>query len=324
MTRRIVLCEMKQVPQTTVVSAATLDSPASATIVREPRLVFLNLLQICDSALPISGFTHSGGIEAAWRRGAIPTIDHLQRFLKICIIATCSQQVPYVAAAYAALTSPQAEPDSTAPAFNLQANSTDVDGDIPECIRRLTKLDRLLSVSLSNHVARRASLQQGRTLLSLAIEVFPSTAPLHRLEMLRVNSAVRLSDHDSDEKAASFTPPSGVNFVEGPNQRRLARFEGHLAVVFGAVCALLGAQLSETLDAFAFSTLRNSLSAAIRLGRIGPVQAQTLQHSLSDFCVRAVERYSQQRCGEEDHQASPTVDLYQNSQDRLFTKMFYS
>ncbi|OQR77413.1 urease accessory protein UreF-like [Tropilaelaps mercedesae] len=287
-----------------------------ASNVTGSRAVLLNLLQISDSAFPISGFTHSGGVEAAWRRGAVPCTESLQRLLKTCILTICSQQVPYVVAAHTIVATLAAEGASSASSYPPQSEDSAKEDDLPEWALQLTDLDRTLSVSMSNHVSRRASLQQGRSLLSLAIDVFPNAAPLKQLPPLCPNGLASLT-------TSSAVGNASHSEATNSSSRKLV-FEGHLAVVFGAVCALLGVQRNETVDTFAFSALRNCVSAAVRLGRIGSVHAQRLQNDLSEFCLRTAQRYSQKRCGQEDHQSAPILDVYQNSQDQLFTKMFYS
>ncbi|XP_003738487.1 urease accessory protein F [Galendromus occidentalis] len=263
-----------------------MDSASGDGVVdRDSSIVLLNLLQICDSSFPIGGFTHSGGLESSWRRGAVPDLEALRLFLKTTILATCSQQVPYMKTAH--LTA------STAAEKALGSN-TDTEesvGDLEAEVCKILEVDNLLSVSMNNHVAKRASTQQGKSLLSLALEMLPRRQrPL----------LSRLLDAKN----------RGV-------------FEGNLAVVFGVLCASLHIGLGESLNAFTFSTLRNSVAAAVRLGRAGPVQAQILQRELLPFCCKMVSRYQDTECGD-DHQSDPVLDVLQGAQDRLFTKMFYS
>ena len=98
---------------------------------------------------------------------------------------------------------------------------------------------------------------------------------------------------------------------------------GHLAPVFGAVTRLLEVALPAASQLFFFNHLRGLIAAAVRLGIIGPMEAQALQHR---FSIRAHEILA--RCislGLDDlAQSAPLIDLWHTAQDRLYSRLFQS
>lgn len=150
------------------------------------------------------------------------------------------------------------------------------------------EIDSLTDALLSNHVANRASAKQGRALLSSAATTFDCPA-LNRL------------------KASVYADKS----------------PGHLAPVFGAVTRALDVPLDAARHLHLYATLRGVTSAAVRLGIIGPLQAQRLQHELEPFARDAAERSS--RLSLDDlAQPAPFLDMLQATQDRLYSRLFQS
>jgi urease accessory protein len=98
---------------------------------------------------------------------------------------------------------------------------------------------------------------------------------------------------------------------------------GHLAPVFGAVTRSLGLERSRAGRMFFFQYLRGLIAAAIRLGIVGPMQGQALQHRLNP---RAQEILSQ--CEPlsvtEAAQTAPLLEVWQGTQDRLYSRLFQS
>lgn len=96
----------------------------------------------------------------------------------------------------------------------------------------------------------------------------------------------------------------------------------HLAVAVGA--ALRPAfSLQDARQLFLFGTVRNALSASVRLGITGPLRAQKLLfdlHAPLSEALHATEASS----GEDACTTSPWTDLAQGVQDRLYSRLFQS
>ncbi len=106
----------------------------------------------------------------------------------------------------------------------------------------LAALDGLYDATQSSHVANRASRAQGRSLAGAASRVF------ERPEMVAIAEHAR----------------------SGP---------AHHAVIFGAVFGVVGISPEDTMMAWLHASLRSLLSAAVRLGIVGPLEAQQIQAS---------------------------------------------
>lgn len=153
---------------------------------------------------------------------------------------------------------------------------------------RLAELDAFTRATLWSHVAARASRTQGRALLDVAARSFRHA--------VLVEARARLSRTELD---------------------------GHLAPVFGFVTRALGVPRDEALATFLHLGLRGALSAAVRLGCIGPSEAQAVHHRLHPILEAALSRA--RTLGEGDiAQTAPLVELVQATHDRLYSRLFQS
>lgn len=154
--------------------------------------------------------------------------------------------------------------------------------------RRLPEHDGTCDALLSNHVARRASLAQGQAFLLAASRAFAS----HELTALA---------------------------------RTLKRehLRGHFAPIFGACGACLAIDEPDLARLFLFICLRGLVSAAVRLGIVGPLEAQAVQWRLgreAEACL-----LSRADAGvEEAAHTAPLLDLLQGAHDRLYSRLFQS
>jgi urease accessory protein len=98
---------------------------------------------------------------------------------------------------------------------------------------------------------------------------------------------------------------------------------GHLAPIFGAVTHALGVTRWRAVNLFCFQHLRGVLSAAVRLGIVGPLEAQSLQHRLGP-CTRKVLGQCENLPVGEAAQTAPLLELWQGTQDRLYSRLFQS
>jgi len=150
---------------------------------------------------------------------------------------------------------------------------------------RLAELDALCDAMLVNAVASRASRAQGRALAATCARVFdlPEIDDACRARTLRV----------------------------------------HLAPAFGALARRLDLSKRDALDVHLHGALRTITSAAVRLGRVGPNEAQRMVVARAPLLERIVETCGDLRA-EEAAQTAPILDLLACAHDRLDVKMFVS
>ncbi|XP_050042879.1 uncharacterized protein [Dermacentor andersoni] len=220
----------------------------------------LNLLQISDSAFPTGSFAHSAGLEVAYQRGFLTTSEKVEKFLLASVENVGSFSVPFVREAYKIWTD----------------------------LGAIRALDRLLNASLSNHIANRASTQQGRSLIQTACATY---------------------------KDAKLT--------EIHNWIYDGKLVGHQAVMYGIVCAFLSIPEDQAILSFLFSSLRTTVAAAVRLGAVGTLEGQRMQFMLQTRLPEIMERH-QHRTSDNAANVYPLVDVMQSSHDQLFARMFYS
>ncbi len=98
---------------------------------------------------------------------------------------------------------------------------------------------------------------------------------------------------------------------------------GHLAPGFGAAMRDLGMSHEESVRLFVFLHMRSAISAAIRLNIIGPMEGQATQHQLAGRAENAVER-GRSLTLDDLAQSAPLLEMWQSSQDRLYSRLFQS
>ncbi len=149
------------------------------------------------------------------------------------------------------------------------------------------ELDLRCDAFTAGHVANRASRAQGQALLRAARAVL------------------------------------GAGTGELAEHVRRERLPGHLAPVHGAVLRAGGADLATAQRLFLFGVLRGLLAASVRLGLVGPLQAQALQARLAAD-AEAVVRSCAGLGLEDVAHSNPLLDLVQTHQDRLYSRLFQS
>jgi urease accessory protein len=146
-----------------------------------------------------------------------------------------------------------------------------------------TDADRACDRFTANHVANRASRAQGRAFLLAIAAVL--------------------------EPPRAFEPPRALPFA-------------HLPVALGA--ALAGrVALDDARELLMYTTQRSALSAAVRLGVIGPLRAQHLLLAAAPVAARALNETAGLSI-DEASSAAPMVELAQASHDRLEVRLFQS
>jgi urease accessory protein len=155
----------------------------------------------------------------------------------------------------------------------------------PTCFEAI---DRLCDATLSNHVAYRASRAQGQALLAAARRIFIRD----ELTTLAADAKVR-------------------------------EWSLHWAPMVGAVAATLGISVETAVRWTLFMTLRGALSSAVRLGVVGPLEAQSIQHRLAAEAEQCVELALTLE-PDDVAQVTPWLDWAQGAHDRLYSRLFQS
>ena len=155
----------------------------------------------------------------------------------------------------------------------------------------IAKIDATCNAFLSGAVQNRASRTQGRALVATCARVFsePSIAAIAALD-------------------------------EAARERKIA---AHLGPLFGAISRALNASLDEAQELTMHLALRGVLSAAVRLGIIGPHQAQRIQHARA-ATLDAVLAACSALTLDDVAQSAPLVELMGSTQDRLYSRLFQS
>lgn len=146
--------------------------------------------------------------------------------------------------------------------------------------------DAACDAFLWSTVARRASETQGRALLLAAERIFDTC------DITNASTRVRAKD-----------------------------VRGHYAPIFGLVAAAAEIALHDARRALLFSTLRNVLSAGVRLGLLGPFEAQRMHRELNPV-LEAADQASASLC--EAAQVAPLIELVQSEHTRLGVRLFQS
>ena len=150
------------------------------------------------------------------------------------------------------------------------------------------EVDWLFDAFTPNHVANRASRAQGQAWLASAERSFGSPAIAELRETVLRDA-----------------------------------LPGHFAPVFGAVARALGVECVTALRLFVFLQLRGWTSSAVRLGIIGPLQAQATQHRLSVH-AESVAELGRELSLDDAAQTAPLLDLFHATHDRLYSRLFQS
>jgi len=203
-----------------------LHRPKSRPVLMSPH-DRLWLMQLTDATLPTGGFTHSGGVEAAFQFGLLRVKGNTEGELLTLLSALATSHsrlhIPFAATAHACVSG--APPDGE---------------DLASLGRRLQAL------LVVNPAACRASELQGRALARLAVPLL------------------------GGNQHAVFTSfcQDVVSSKHGAH--------GHAAIIFGALFGVLGLEPQVMVEAFVHMTVRDALSAAVRLNLVGPLRAVAL------------------------------------------------
>jgi urease accessory protein len=148
-------------------------------------------------------------------------------------------------------------------------------------------VDAACDAFVVNHVANRASRAQGRALLSTVKRAFADIPAVSGLA--------------EDARGTCM----------------------HHAPLFGRALASLGLGTREVQRLWLHCALRGTLSAAVRLGAVGPLEAQRMHAERGALLSRVLESCGSLTVDEASHSA-PLADLYAALHDQLYARLFQS
>ncbi|KAK0513019.1 hypothetical protein JMJ35_005036 [Cladonia borealis] len=240
------------------------------------------LLLLSDSALPLGSFAFSSGLESYLAHhpntpGNTLAAERFHHFLSLTLTSLATSTLPYLIAAY---TKPP----------NLQ----DLDAELDACTLC--------------PVARRASVAQGRALLTLWDRALGSEAGPSE-------AATALSNFSQAMK----TPNSRLDDAEN------IALSGHFAPVWAAVTCALGISLHSSAYTFLFSHAKAVVSAAVRASVMGPYKAQeVLASGWLRGKIEGVMGANWERKVEEAGQGVVMCDLWIGRHELLYSRIFNS
>ena len=242
------------------------------------------LLLLSDSALPLGSFAFSSGLESylAHNRGpASSSPASFNAFMPISLSSYASTTLPFVLAAHR-------DPAAVA------------------------ELDDALDAAIICTVGRRASIAQGRALLSIWERSFTSSVSAEAAKTLKPFSALlRASGSSSASVSAGWGDPPPVS--------------AHLAPLFGVICHLVGLSLEQTAYVFLLSHVKALVSAAVRASMFGPYQAQkVLSGEAVQRLITAMMEREWHTPFEEAGQSVPVMDLWIGRHEVLYSRIFNS
>ena len=244
------------------------------------------LLLLSDSALPLGSFAFSNGLESYLaHHPRTPTQSQhslFHTFLNLSLQSLAGTALPYVLAAYRR----------------------------PETI---VDLDNDFDASTPCTVARRASVAQGKALISVWERSFRAHySTISTVEDHRVPDTIAVLETFS---SLLRTSPQGDLYP--PN--------GHLPPLWGVITRVLALPLRDTAYLFLFSHARTVVSAAVRASVLGPYHAQSVLAS-QELRLRIKELMTQywDTRPEDAGQSAPVVDLWVGRHECLYSRIFNS
>jgi urease accessory protein len=279
--------------------AITPIDPSSFTPLTPSPSSLHTLLLLADSALPLGSFAFSSGLESYLghhrsRTTSPTTLFH--KFLHLSLISLASTALPYVLAAYR-------EPE------------------------RLEELDNDFDASTVCNVARRASVAQGRALLSVWERAFRSQYKDQGQGY--EDGQAGASDGKDEQQAQSLALASLRAFSTALKTANADNTpyppSAHFPPLWGTLTLALGLPLHSSAYLFLFSHARTVVSAAVRASVLGPYQAQGVLASrrLQKEIERLVTEHWDWRT-EEAGQCVPVVDLWVGRHEILYSRIFNS
>lgn len=232
------------------------------------------LLLLSDSALPVGSFAFSSGLESYLTHNS--RSSSFATFLPLSISSFASTTLPFVLASHR-------EPSN------------------------LASLDDQLDASVICTVGRRASVAQGRALLSIWERSFRTTIP----PGAALTDAAILRDF--------------ADLLRKSNGEQIPLVSAHLGPLFGVVCAIVGLSLRQTAYVYMLSHVKALVSAAVRASVFGPYQAQkVLAGENVQHLINAAIDTEWSTLVENAGQSVPVMDLWIGRHEVLYSRIFNS
>ncbi|KAK3499552.1 UreF-domain-containing protein [Neurospora hispaniola] len=312
--------QQRSVVQESNLGVILVPSP-SQTILHSTANHFLLLLS--DSALPLGSFAFSSGLESYLAHNKSSSPSHSTSFVTNKLPKTklpppsFTSFLPLSLSSYASTTLP----------YVLAAHRDPA---------QLALLDDTLDATIVCTVGRRASVAQGRALLSIWERSLSSSLPPSSTSaeaaaailkpfsaLLRSAGAPPSSTTTSSSSSSSSNPSTSGGRSSGWNDP--PPVSAHLPPLFGAICALVGLSLEQTAYVYLLSHVKALVSAAVRAGMFGPYQAQkTLASRQVQEMIGALMEKEWERGVEEAGQSVPVMDLWIGRHEVLYSRIFNS
>lgn len=247
------------------------------------------LLLLSDSALPLGSFAFSSGLESYLAHHPTtpanpPSFERFHHFLSLTLTSLATSTLPYLIAAY---TNP----------LHLQA------------------LDAELDACTLCPVARRASIAQGRALLTLWDRALRSEAPPSSAA-----SALSTFSH-----ALKTPPPLPPPHSDTPAEDTTLPLSGHFPPIWAAVTHALNIPLHASAYTFLFNHAKAVVSAGVRASVMGPYRAQgVLASKWLRGVIEGVMRGNWERGVLEAGQGVVMCDLWVGRHEVLYSRIFNS
>ncbi|APA07803.1 hypothetical protein sscle_03g025730 [Sclerotinia sclerotiorum 1980 UF-70] len=242
------------------------------------------LLLLSDSALPLGSFAFSSGLES-YLAHTKPQSSFTD-FLAFSLSSYASTTLPFVLAAH--------------------RNPED-----------LIHLDDAQDASIMCTVGRRASIAQGRALLSIWDRSFSTALASEFSTSSSVVGSNILKEFSALLKSISSAPKT--------TSGEIPPVSAHLAPLFGAITSTVGMSLEQTAYVFMLSHVKALLSAAVRASMFGPYHAQKVLASgeVQMGIKEAIEREWNTKV-EDAGQSVPVMDLWIGRHEMLYSRIFNS
>ena len=184
----------------------------------------------------------------------------------------------------------------------------------------LIDLDDQLDAAIICTVGRRASVAQGRALLSIWEKSFKpgmASGPDGASILKTFAEALRRSSSSASAGGGSVDVDIG--------EEEIAVASAHLGPLFGAVCAVLELSLEQTAYVFMLSHVKALISAAVRASMFGPYQAQKILagENVQKLLDVVIER-EWNTAVEDAGQTVPVMDLWMGRHEVLYSRIFNS